>query len=300
MQLGRGVDVARIGRARPRSTATGDAAHSPQSRALRLPSSGVEVARGCAATGAPIRGDRSGTRPRRRRPCCSRRRADRGSRGRAARRAARRYRGRCRARSRGASAKSTPSPTIAAWWHTASTPSTRARRDRRDRRRSPQMPLGARVEVVGDAVVGAGMQPVEHPDVVAGVEQLLDDERADEAGAAGDEDHHGLRTRVCTPMVNATCDGQPPRRVATDCERRTGGEHPHRERQPDPFDLALRHPAERGERRSPPARRRRRSQRRRSRRRASATAIAGPSAMARHARFTSRNTTYGRRDATPA
>ena len=41
--------------------------------------------RGCAATDAPIRGARSGTRPRRTRPCCSRRRSDRGSLGRAAR-----------------------------------------------------------------------------------------------------------------------------------------------------------------------------------------------------------------------
>ena len=69
------------------------------------------------------------------------------------------------------SSKSVPRPTIAAWWQTALTPSqrARARRARRARRH-------------------AGLE-VEHADLLAGVAQRPHDVRADEAGAAGDEDH---------------------------------------------------------------------------------------------------------------
>ena len=54
-------------------------------------------------------------------------------------------------------------------------------------------PLRPRVHVVGPLAVGGGQQHVQHADVVAVVEQGVDDVGADEAGAAGDEDRarHG-------------------------------------------------------------------------------------------------------------
>ena len=68
------------------------------------------------------------------------------------------------------SSRSTPRPTMAAWWQTASTPSS------------------ARSTTLGVAdVVAVG--EIEHPDVVPVLAQRVDDVRADEAGATGDEDH---------------------------------------------------------------------------------------------------------------
>ena len=53
------------------------------------------------------------------------------------------------------------------------------------------------VGAVGDpgraAVVRGGVQDVEHAHLVAALEQLVDDERADEAEAPGDEHAHGRR-----------------------------------------------------------------------------------------------------------
>ena len=59
--------------------------------------------------------------------------------------------------------------------------------------------LGARVEVVGPLAVRGFEQQVEHPHLVALLEQGVDDVRADEAGAAGDEDHGapGYRLGPC-------------------------------------------------------------------------------------------------------
>ena len=88
------------------------------------------------------------------------------------------------------SPRSTPSPTIAAWWQTAATPST-ARGDRVGVAHVALDQLGARVEVVRPLAVGGRQQRVEHAHLVPGVEQRVDDVRADEAGAAGDEDRAG-------------------------------------------------------------------------------------------------------------
>ena len=56
--------------------------------------------------------------------------------------------------------------------------------------------LGARVEVVGPLAVRGGQQQVEHADLVAALQQRVDDVRADEAGAAGDEDGRARRARL--------------------------------------------------------------------------------------------------------
>ena len=87
---------------------------------------------------------------------------------------------------------SVPRPTIAAWWLTAATPAT-ARGDRAGVADVALDPLGARVQVVRPLAVGGGQQHVEHAHLVAGLEQRVDHVRADEAGAAGDEDRsiHG-------------------------------------------------------------------------------------------------------------
>ena len=54
-------------------------------------------------------------------------------------------------------------------------------------------PLCARVHVLRPLAVGGGQQHVQHAHLVAGLEQRVDHVRADEAGAAGDEDRsiHG-------------------------------------------------------------------------------------------------------------
>ena len=86
------------------------------------------------------------------------------------------------------SPRSTPRPTIADWWQTASTPVDGAG----DGVRVAHVALdelGARVEVVGPLAVRGLEQRVEHADLVALLQQRVDDVRADEAGAAGDEDH---------------------------------------------------------------------------------------------------------------
>ena len=85
---------------------------------------------------------------------------------------------------------STPRPTIAAWWQTASTPSTARVGDGRVAQVGLDQ-LGARVEVVRALAVRGGQQRVDDPHLLAALEQRVDDVRADEAGAAGDEDHGG-------------------------------------------------------------------------------------------------------------
>ncbi len=62
--------------------------------------------------------------------------------------------------------------------------------------------LGGRVQVVGLAGVGCRQQRVEHADVVAAGDEQVDDVRADEAGAAGDEDH-GRTVRISVPVEYA-------------------------------------------------------------------------------------------------
>ena len=86
------------------------------------------------------------------------------------------------------SPRSTPRPTIAAWWLTAVTPSQRAIQ-RVGVAHVALDELGALVEVVGPLAVRGFEQQVEDPHLVTALEQGVDDVRADEAGAAGDEDH---------------------------------------------------------------------------------------------------------------
>jgi hypothetical protein len=69
-------------------------------------------------------------------------------------------------------------------------------------------PLGRRVEVVRPRAVRRGQQRVDRADGVPGGEQLVDDVRADEPGAAGHEDHGprsvvagGTRPAACNPLV---------------------------------------------------------------------------------------------------
>ena len=66
--------------------------------------------------------------------------------------------------------------------------------------------LGRRIEVVRAGGVGGGMQPVEDPHVVAAREQRVDDVRADEAGAAGDEHaaHRAATVRISVPVEKAS------------------------------------------------------------------------------------------------
>ena len=86
------------------------------------------------------------------------------------------------------SPRSTPRPTIADWWLTAVTPSS-ARSSTSRIAHVALDELGALVEIVGPLAVRRFEQQVEDPHVVTLLEQGVDDVRADEAGAAGDEDH---------------------------------------------------------------------------------------------------------------
>ena len=93
----------------------------------------------------------------------------------------------------------------------------RARDDRGPSRTSPRHVLGARVAVRGRAGVGGGVQDVEHADLVPAGEQRVDDVRADEAGAAGDEDAaHGAHA----PDAVVGAEREPP--VAQARRRRSG------------------------------------------------------------------------------
>ena len=93
------------------------------------------------------------------------------------------------------SPRSTPRPTIAAWWLTAVTPVERPF-DGVGVAHVALDEVGARVEVVGPLAVRGFEQQVEDPHVVAALEQRVDDVRADEAGAAGDEDHRRRQASV--------------------------------------------------------------------------------------------------------
>ena len=83
--------------------------------------------------------------------------------------------------------------------------------------------LGPRVDGGAPAAVGGRQERVEDPHVAAGVEQRGDDVRADEAGAAGDEDHRPnvIRVRSCRPWT-ATTRGA---RSARPAEPRPGPHH---------------------------------------------------------------------------
>ena len=82
---------------------------------------------------------------------------------------------------------SVPRPTIAAWWQTWSMPRS-ASSTAAGSRTSPYAVLGVRVAVGRSGGVGGGMEVVEHADVVPAGDERVDDVRADEAVAAGDED----------------------------------------------------------------------------------------------------------------
>ena len=59
--------------------------------------------------------------------------------------------------------------------------------------------LGLGVEVIGPLAMGRRQQAVEYPDGVAVLHERVDDVRADEAGAAGDQNH----------ALHATAAGSP-------------------------------------------------------------------------------------------
>ena len=102
----------------------------------------------------------------------------------------------------------------------------------------------ARRRRVAQAGVAAavGDQRVEHHDVVARLDQQVDDVGADEAGAAGDQArartgaHHGDRRRPGGRAPTATWAASQPAPVAGGGERQ-----PRDERQPDALDLAAGH-----------------------------------------------------------
>ena len=123
-------------RARPRRPPPAPAGDRTPGTAARS-GPAVQVGGAARGPGGRPRARRSGSGPRRRRPCS--RRARRGPRTRRARAraAARPCRGRCGPRSPAMSSRSTPRPTIAAWWQTASTPSSaRSTTSGRGRRRT--------------------------------------------------------------------------------------------------------------------------------------------------------------------
>jgi hypothetical protein len=59
----------------------------------------------------------------------------------------------------------------------------------------PPHVLGGRVEVRRTILVGEIVEQVEHADAMAGVDEPVDDVRADEPGSPGDEDPLGGHTR---------------------------------------------------------------------------------------------------------
>ena len=184
-ELRRGVHAARVQRRVLGHRLRGRAAARSAGRAAR---SGRRRGRRAARARARRRrapGTRSG--PRRRRPCSRRARA-----GRRSRRAASARSSCAVARSlwptySGRSPRSTPSPTIAAWWHTCVDAVDRARRDVRVAQVALD-PLRGGVEVVRPHAVRGGQQRVDHAHRVARREQRVDDVRADEARAAGHQD----------------------------------------------------------------------------------------------------------------
>ena len=121
--------------------------------------------------------------------------------------AARRSRPRCRAaeQHRGAQVvvvrrrrrrrpKSTPSPTIAAWWQTASTPSTPPSTAPASAA-SPSIELDGGIEVVRPPACAAGRsRSSTRPR--ARLDELVDDVRADEPGASGNENHEAPQPRA--------------------------------------------------------------------------------------------------------
>jgi hypothetical protein len=54
-----------------------------------------------------------------------------------------------------------------------------------------------RVEIRGPLAMRGRQERVEHADLLPGLQERVDDVRADEAGASGDQDHDG----VCNPLV---------------------------------------------------------------------------------------------------
>jgi len=86
--------------------------------------------------------------------------------------------------------------------------------------RSPQRYSTPRIEVVRATAVGAGMQAVDDADLVAGGEQLVDDERPDEPAppvtritmgsaptSAADREHDLHRRAIGSDDDRVRCDG---------------------------------------------------------------------------------------------
>ena len=178
MELRRRVDVARVGRRVLRHRRRGQRARRSAGTAARTgPPRGRPAARGPGATRRAA-GRRSG--PRRRRPSTRPGRAGPRTPRRPARAGGPPCRGRCGPRSRRCRATSTPSPTIAAWWLTASTPAT-ARRATSGSRTSPQRTPRPSGGSGGGPAWAVGSSASSDPDVTPGAEQRLHDMAADEA-----------------------------------------------------------------------------------------------------------------------
>ena len=123
------------------------------------------------------------------------------------------------------SPRSTPRPTIADWWLTAVTPSS-ARLEHVRIAHVALDELGALVEVVGPLAVRGVEQQVEDPHLVALLEQGVDDVRADEAGAAGDEDHRRAQASVRARARRDPAGPQRARRHSVGLERMPSGYAP--------------------------------------------------------------------------
>ena len=91
---------------------------------------------------------------------------------------------------------SSPRPTFAAWWQTASAPWI-ALRTAAAITHVAALQLRAGIEVVGELRMDIGRERIEHTQLMPVGQQRVDDVRADEAGATGYEDPHrrGLYAR---------------------------------------------------------------------------------------------------------
>ena len=81
-------------------------------------------------------------------------------------------------------------------------------------RRSTHRYVGAVVQVVGRRRVGRREEVIDDHDLVAAVDQLVDDGRADEAGAAGHQDSHRPHQFVAIRAVIETAPSRPAARAS--------------------------------------------------------------------------------------
>ncbi len=91
---------------------------------------------------------------------------------------------------------------MAAWWQTASTP-RRAAPHRIEISDVAANELRLGPQVVRNASVCGWQDGVEQSDVMARVQQRVDDVRADEAGPAGDENHVGTLRELGAEITTA-------------------------------------------------------------------------------------------------